>query len=227
MTHITCRLTAKNRDQLRGPYARYRVWAAFFTFHSQKLKGTECGWSASSRSWRRRVPRVPVRLLYVDISGRTCIHLRAAGGWCCGLFCQLWTDLSQHRVVVLLSVSLRHHQCSHANLRPPTTNYTLSLFILIIIWLYCTLVLSIIFSISSPPHSFIPGLKPSSSANPSHRSLLYLFFRTDSTDSPDCLPILLGISVFDFTLPRSSNKTYMHTMQLTTVWNGAARHHVH
>jgi len=61
------------------------------------------------------------------------LHLRAAGGWCCGLFCQLWTDLSQHRVVVLLSVSVRHHQCSHANLRPATTNCTLSLFILIII----------------------------------------------------------------------------------------------
>ena len=36
------------------------------------------------------------------------------------------------------------------------------------------------------------------SANPSHRSLLFFFFRTDSTDSPDCLPILLSISVFYF-----------------------------
>ena len=33
-------------------------------------------------------------------------------------------------------------------------------------------------------HSFTPGLKPSLSANLSHRSLL-LFFRTDSTDSRD------------------------------------------
>jgi len=32
----------------------------------------------------------------------------------------------------------------------------------------------IIISIPSPPHSFIPGLKPSFSANPSHRSLPFL-----------------------------------------------------
>ena len=51
----------------------------------------------------------------------------------------------------------------------------------------------------SPPHSFIPGLKPSSSANPSRRSLP-LFFMTDSADSPDCLPILLCLSVFKFSV---------------------------
>jgi len=32
----------------------------------------------------------------------------------------------------------------------------------------------ILISIPSPPHSFIPGLKPSFSANPSHRSLPFL-----------------------------------------------------
>jgi len=31
MTHITCRLTAKNRDQLQNPMLGNRVWAAFFT----------------------------------------------------------------------------------------------------------------------------------------------------------------------------------------------------
>jgi len=36
----------------------------------------------------------------------------------------------------------------------------------------------------SPPHSFIPGLKPSLSANPSHHSFIF-FFRTDYMDSPD------------------------------------------
>ena len=41
-----------------------------------------------------------------------------------------------------------------------------------------TLIL-IIISIQSSPHSFIPGLKPSFSANPSHCSLFF-FFRTDS-----------------------------------------------
>ena len=47
-----------------------------------------------------------------------------------------------------------------------------------------------------PPYSFVSGLKPPFSASPSHRSLF--FFSTDSTDSPDCLPILLSISVFYF-----------------------------
>ena len=57
---------------------------------------------------------------------------------------------------------------------------------------FCTLVL-----VFHPPpgHSFIPALKPSFYANPSHRSLLF-FFRIDSTNSPDCLPILLSTSVF-------------------------------
>jgi len=30
MTHVTCRLTAKNRDQLRNPMLPNRVWATFF-----------------------------------------------------------------------------------------------------------------------------------------------------------------------------------------------------
>ena len=50
--------------------------------------------------------------------------------------------------------------------------------------------------IPPPVHSFISGLKPSFSANPTHRTFL-VFFRTDSTDSTDCLPtLLLSISVF-------------------------------
>ena len=31
MTHITCRLAAKNRDQLRNPTLGNRVWASFYT----------------------------------------------------------------------------------------------------------------------------------------------------------------------------------------------------
>jgi len=30
MTHITCRLTAKNRDQLRNPTLGNLVWASFY-----------------------------------------------------------------------------------------------------------------------------------------------------------------------------------------------------
>jgi len=32
MTHVTCRLTAKNRDQLRNPTPGSLVWATFFTW---------------------------------------------------------------------------------------------------------------------------------------------------------------------------------------------------
>ena len=41
MTHVTCRLTAKNRDQLRNPTLGNRVWAAFtyFTFRDGLLDG--------------------------------------------------------------------------------------------------------------------------------------------------------------------------------------------
>ena len=49
----------------------------------------------------------------------------------------------------------------------------------------------------SPPHPFIPGLKPPLSANPSIVSFFF-FFRVDSTDSLDCIPILLSFSVFTF-----------------------------
>jgi len=36
MTHVTCRLTAKNRDQLRNSMLGNRVWATFFTNNSLK-----------------------------------------------------------------------------------------------------------------------------------------------------------------------------------------------
>jgi len=32
MTHVTCRLTAKNRDRLRNPTLGNRVWATFTLF---------------------------------------------------------------------------------------------------------------------------------------------------------------------------------------------------
>jgi len=54
-------------------------------------------------------------------------------------------------------------------------------------------------SILLPPHSFIPGLKHSCSANPSTVAFLF-FFSTDYMDYPDCLLLLLRISVFYFLL---------------------------
>jgi len=43
MTHITCRLSAKNRDQLRKPTLGNRVWATFtFYLLSLSLKFVAC-----------------------------------------------------------------------------------------------------------------------------------------------------------------------------------------
>jgi len=38
MTHVTCRLTANNRDQLRNPTLDNRVWATFTFFTSPLMK---------------------------------------------------------------------------------------------------------------------------------------------------------------------------------------------
>ena len=42
MTHVTCRLTAKSRDQLRNPTLGNRVWATFlfFTFYPSFCEST-------------------------------------------------------------------------------------------------------------------------------------------------------------------------------------------
>ena len=47
MTHVTCRLTARNRDQLRNPTLGNRVWATFtFLVHVIWTKPVElCRWS--------------------------------------------------------------------------------------------------------------------------------------------------------------------------------------
>jgi len=36
MTHVTCRLTAKNRDQLRNPMPSNRAWATVYTYSRGK-----------------------------------------------------------------------------------------------------------------------------------------------------------------------------------------------
>jgi len=38
MTHVTCRLTAKNRDQLRNPTLGNRVWATFTFFYTEAMR---------------------------------------------------------------------------------------------------------------------------------------------------------------------------------------------
>jgi len=46
MTHVTCRLTAKNRDQLRNPTLGNRVWATFLGHRRPKANSVTAqeGW---------------------------------------------------------------------------------------------------------------------------------------------------------------------------------------
>ena len=47
MTHITCRLTAKNRNQLRNPTIRNRVWTTFTTLETSNFVHGLAMWSLS------------------------------------------------------------------------------------------------------------------------------------------------------------------------------------
>ena len=49
MTHVTCRLTAKNRDKLRNPTLGNRVWATFFTRFRGEARG-RCPGEANVRT---------------------------------------------------------------------------------------------------------------------------------------------------------------------------------
>jgi len=69
MTHVTCRLTAKNRDQLRNPTLHNPVWATFtfYCFHRRLSVCLFAGVMSLRRRaqvnapaesyWLRRVPR--------------------------------------------------------------------------------------------------------------------------------------------------------------------------
>ena len=61
---------------------------------------------------------------------------------------------------------------------------------------YLPTVILIITGIPSPTHSFTLGLNPSFSANPPYRSLSFFSFKIHYMDFPDCLLLLLSISVF-------------------------------
>ena len=60
MTHVTCRLTAKNRDSLRNPTLGSRVWATFLLFlpTSHPSRPTKPSGSAPTHprpDWRHRL----------------------------------------------------------------------------------------------------------------------------------------------------------------------------
>jgi len=78
MTHVTCRLTAKNRDQLRNPTLGNRVWATF-TLPLRVRSAVQRHQSAE-----RPILRQISSLMYPKIQRRQVImnvlHLRCAPG---------------------------------------------------------------------------------------------------------------------------------------------------
>ena len=84
MTHVTCRLTAKNRDQIRNPTLSSRVRATFtFLFRRRgdwRASGSRRGTtSAVGQRERRRVGPVPLRDRGKSRAGRGVVPLRQAG----------------------------------------------------------------------------------------------------------------------------------------------------
>ena len=94
MAHVTCRLTAKNRDQLRNPTVGNRVWATFFnidyftfTLHSPRL--------LSCRAWR-----VPLVIPHLAFSPWVRFWLTGFGVKPCVLYSQIsWLRASLDRAV--------------------------------------------------------------------------------------------------------------------------------
>jgi len=59
MAHVTCRLTAKNRDQLRNPTLGNGVWATFtFTFYATLCYKEICVSPKNVESLRRAGPLI-------------------------------------------------------------------------------------------------------------------------------------------------------------------------
>jgi len=54
MTHVTCRLTAKNRDQLRNPTLGNQVWATFTFLKTRDRSHIRCGACCCAALVKRR-----------------------------------------------------------------------------------------------------------------------------------------------------------------------------
>ena len=91
MTHVTCRLTAKNRDQLRNPTLGNRVWATFTFLDAQTRRQKHTGRQTRSSRYSAPVLRrsltdlpsttaTPRVLLGADMAA-TCVHSCVSGSY--------------------------------------------------------------------------------------------------------------------------------------------------
>ena len=84
MTHVTCKLTAKNRHQLRNPTLGNRVWATFFTAYYVATVNN------GSRFCRGRLDRSLRRSVSVDRRYATSVPIRPGPrAWREPLICSL------------------------------------------------------------------------------------------------------------------------------------------
>ena len=97
MTHVTCRLTAKNRDQLRNPMLGNRVWATF-TFMGVALQGGAVTYMSMNLEIRQRQSCIQFKLR-ASLTTILEIFARSVG-------------------VKLLQVSTAIHGCSAADVSP-------------------------------------------------------------------------------------------------------------
>jgi len=94
MTRITCRLTAKNRDQLQNPTLGNRVWATV-TFFYLSARCDVAVLKSVSRSWLRRTGFPRLRSLLVptcpaSFHGKT-KNYTLITKWHCFCFCKMLT----------------------------------------------------------------------------------------------------------------------------------------
>jgi len=64
MTHVTCWLTAKNRDQLWNPTLGNRVWATFLDQGSGRAAGASIEWDGLDQRVTDTVIKHTVHVLY-------------------------------------------------------------------------------------------------------------------------------------------------------------------
>ena len=75
MTHIACRLTVKNWDQLRNPTLGNRVWA-IFTFYSKKKPPAQVvmrRWTWGEEMWTSFMDDVSLFLLVFEPEVVLCV----------------------------------------------------------------------------------------------------------------------------------------------------------
>ena len=121
-----------------------------------------------------------------DIAKRVC-HTTVFARYIFGNYLLLTKSFTCWRLITLLSYVRKNGKCVRKCTNGPSCLCTFAVILIVIL---------IIIGIPSPTHSFTLGLNPSFSANPPYCSLFFFSFRFHYMDFPDCLLLLLSISVF-------------------------------